>query len=58
MPNEKVKFFKPIDEIKEKIVYIKDKDLMGFDCANIYAFIFNFYKLKQFGVTDNFIFNG
>ena len=56
MPNEKVKFFKPIDEIKEKIVYIKDKDLMGFDCANIYAFIFNFYKLKQFGVTDNFIY--
>jgi hypothetical protein len=56
MPNEKVSYFKPIDEIKEKIVYIKDKDLMGFDCANIYAFIFNFYKLKQFGVTDNFIY--
>ena len=56
MPNEKVKFFKPIDEIKEKIVYIKDKDLMGFECASIYAFIFNFYKLKQFGVTDNFIY--
>ena len=56
MPNERVKFLKPIDEIKEKIVYIKDKDLMGFDCANIYAFLFNFYKLKQFGVTDNFIY--
>jgi len=56
MPNEKVKFLRPIEEIKEKIVYIKDKDLMGFDCANIYAFIFNFYKLKKFGVTDNFIY--
>ena len=39
MPNEKVNFFKPIDEIKEKIVYIKDKDLMGFESANIYAFL-------------------
>jgi len=56
MPNERVKFLRPIDEIKEKIVYINDKDLMGFDCANIYAFLFNFYKLKQFGVTDNFIY--
>ena len=35
MPNEKVKFFKPYDEIKEKIVYVKDKDLVGFDSASI-----------------------
>ena len=26
MPNEKVKYFKPYEEIKEKIVYVKDKD--------------------------------
>ena len=56
MPNEKVKYFKPIDEIKEKIVYLKDKDLIGFESANIYAFLFNLYKLDKLGVSDNFIY--
>ena len=56
MPNEKVKFFKPIDEIKEKIVYIKDKDLLGFDSANNPAFLFNLYKVEKFGVAKNFIY--
>ena len=44
MPNEKVKFFKPIEEISDKIVYVKDKDLLGFDSADIYAFHYNLYK--------------
>ena len=56
MPNEKVKYFKPIDEIKEKIVYLKDKEVLGFESANIYAFLFNLYKLDKFGVSDNFIY--
>ena len=56
MPNEKVKYFKPYKEIKEKIVYVKDKDILGFDSANIYAFTFNLFKLKKFGLTENFIY--
>ena len=56
MPNEKVKFFKPYEEIKEKIVYVKDKDLLGYDSANIYAFTFNLFRLEKFGVSDNFIY--
>jgi len=56
MPNEKVKYFKSAEEIKEKIVYLKDKDVMGFDSANIYAFLFNLYKLDKFGVSNNFIY--
>ena len=28
MPNEKVRFFKSVDEIKEKIVYVKDRDMI------------------------------
>ena len=56
MPNEKVKFFKPIEEIKKKIIYIKDKDLLGFDSANNQAFLFNYYKLDKFGVSRNFIY--
>ena len=55
MPNEQVKFFKPKDEIKEKIVYVKDKDLLGFESASIYAFLFNIYKMKRFGISENFI---
>jgi hypothetical protein len=32
MPNEKVKFLK--NDINEKIIYIKDKEILGFDSAN------------------------
>ena len=34
MPNEKVKYLKNYEEIKEKIIYVKDKDLAGFDSAS------------------------
>ena len=56
MPNEKVSFFKITDEICEKIVYIKDKDLLGFESANNPAFLFNLYKVEKFGVSKNFIY--
>ena len=55
MPNEKVKYFKPYDEIKDKIVYVKDKDVLGYESANIYAFAFNFFRLEKFGLSNNFI---
>ena len=55
MPNEKVRYFKPINEIKDRIVYIKDKDVMGFDSASIYAFHFYLWNLSQFNISDNFI---
>ena len=56
MPNEKIKFFKPIEEINERIVYIKDKDLLGFDSANNNVFAMNLHKMKKFGMSENFIF--
>ena len=56
MPNLKVKFFKPIEKIKEKILYINDKEFLGFDSANIYSFTFNLFQLKRFGVSRNFIY--
>ena len=55
MPNKKVRFLKEIEEIKEKIIYIKDRDLLGYESANIYAFTFNLYKLEKFGISKNFI---
>jgi len=56
MPNKKVKFLKPLDEIKEKIIYINDKEFLGFDTANIFSFSFNLYKLENFGISKNFIY--
>ena len=56
MPNLKVRYFKSVEQIKEKIVYIKDKDVLGFDSANIFAFTFNLYKLEKFGISKNFIY--
>ena len=35
MTNERGRFFKPIEEISDKFVYVNDKDLMGFDSPNI-----------------------
>ena len=56
MPNEKIKFLKPIDEIEEKIIYINDKEFLGFDSANIFAFTFNLFRLDNFGISKNFIY--
>ena len=43
MPNEKVRYLKSYEEIKEKIIYINDKDFLGFESANIFSFIFNLF---------------
>ena len=55
MPNEKVRYFKDYEFINEKIVYVKDKDLLGFDSADPHAFQFRIWKMKEFGLSDNFI---
>lgn len=56
MPNEKVKFLKEYNKINDKIIYIKDKDFLGFDSESSICFEFNFYKLKDFGCSENFIY--
>ena len=55
MPNNKVRYFKDYKIIKEKIVYVKDRDLIGFDSSNSLAFQFRYWKMKEFGISDNFI---
>ena len=54
-PNERVRFLKDYNLIKEKIVYIKDKDLLGYDSSNPHAFQYRLWKLKKFGISDNII---
>ena len=55
MPNERVRFFKSYNLIKDKIVYIKDKDILGYDSSNSHAFQFRYWKLKKYGISDNVI---
>ena len=55
MPNEKVRFFKNYSLINDKIIYVKDKMLLGHDSSNINAFLFSLWKMKKFGIADNFI---
>ena len=55
MPNEKVRFFKNNSLIGDKIIYVKDKDLIGFESSNANAFLFRYWKMKKFGISDNFI---
>ena len=55
MPNDKVRFFKEYISIKEKIVYIKDSDILGYDSSNINAFLFRYWRLARFGISNNFI---
>ena len=55
MPNEKVRFLKDYNLIKEKIIYVKDKDFLGYDSSNYNAFLFRYWKMKNFGISDNII---
>ena len=56
MPNERVRFFKRKEEIEDKIIYVKDKDLLGFDSGNSRIFQYNLHKMKKFGLSENFIY--
>ena len=55
LPNEKVRFLRNISDISEKIVYVHDKDILGHDSANIHAFQYRIWKLREFGLSENFI---
>ena len=55
MPNDKVRYFKEYNLINDKIIYVKDKDLLGYDSSNSYAFQFSYWKMKKFGISDNII---
>ena len=55
MPNEKVRYLKDYNLIKDKIVYVKDKDILGYDSSNARDFEFRYWKLKEFGLSNNFI---
>ena len=55
MPNEKVRYFKDYNLINDKIIYVKDKEFLGYDSSNSHAFQFRLWKMKKYGISDNFI---
>ena len=55
MPNKRVRYFKPIEEISDKFVYVLDKDLLGFESEDVYTFHFHLWKMKKFNLSENFI---
>jgi hypothetical protein len=55
MPNKKVRFFKEYNLINDKIVYINDKEFLGYDSSNSHAFQFRYWKLEYFNISTNFI---
>ena len=55
MPNEKVRYFKDYKYIKNRIIYIKDNKILANDSSNSLAFQYRFWKLKKYGISDNFI---
>ena len=55
MPNDRVRYFKDYNLIKDKIVYVKDKDLLGYESSNCNAFLYRYWKMKKFGIADNII---
>ena len=55
MPNKKVLFLKENNLINDKIVYVNDKDFLGYDSSNSYAFQFRYWKMERFNISENFI---
>ena len=55
MPNEKVRYFKDYKLIKNKIIYVKDRDLLGYDSSDSNSIQFNIWKMDKFGISTNFI---
>ena len=55
MPNKRVRYFKLIEEISDKFVYVLDKDLLGFESEDVYTFHFHLWKMKKFNLSENFI---
>ncbi len=56
MPNENVRFLKPVKDLEGKIIYVKDKDILGFDSSSCECFIWALWKLKDYGCSNHIIF--
>ena len=56
MPNEKVRYLKPIEEIKDKFVYINKTDLLGFNTLEPAPLQYTLFKLEKYGISKNFIY--
>ena len=53
--DDNIPFIKEKEEIKEKIIYIKIKDLLGFETNSNHIINFNLFKMKKYNISDNFL---
>lgn len=56
MPNDKVRFLKEPEEIKDKIIYIKNEDVLGVDSDSCEAYEWSFWKLKDYGCSNHILY--
>ena len=54
--NDNISILKEKEELKEKIIIIKIKDLLGFETELNSVVLFNLNQVKKFGLSNNFIF--
>ena len=54
--NDNINILKEKEELKEKIIIIKIKDLLGFETELNSVVLFNLNQVKKFGLSDNFVF--
>ena len=55
MPNENIPYLKSKEEIQDKIVYVKDREILGYESSSPPTIQFNLHKMKKFGLSENFI---
>ena len=54
--NDNIGFLKEKEELKDKIIIIKIKDLLGFETELPSVVLFNLNQAKKFGLSDNFLY--
>ena len=54
--NDKINFIKFSKDMEEKIILVKEKDILGFNFTSDNIFGFNMLKMKKFGLSENFLF--
>ena len=55
MPNKNVRYLKNYNLINKTIIYVNDKDFLGYDSSNFNAFLFRYWKMKKYNISNNFI---
>ncbi len=56
MPNDRVRFLKAPEEIKDRIVFINNEKFLGLDSDSSIVYKWNFWRLKNYGCSNHIIY--